>query len=79
MTVYELIQALAQFKPDTEVDFHVSATFDTDVEAEFDRENESDVQKVTVEAEFDEDVDFEDISDNESSRWRPDITINLTY
>ena len=36
MKVYELIQELSQYKADTEVEFHVKATFDTDVEAEFD-------------------------------------------
>ena len=34
MKVYELIQELSQYKADTEVEFHVKATFDTDVEAE---------------------------------------------
>lgn len=79
MKVYELIQELSQYKADTEVEFHVKATFDTDVEAEFDRGNEKDTQEVTVTAEFDEDVDFDDIEDNESSRWHPCITINLEY
>lgn len=79
MKVYELIQELSQYKADTEVEFHVKATFDTDVEAEFDRDNENDTQEVTVTAEFDEDVDFDDITDNESSRWHPCITINLEY
>ena len=79
MKVYELIQELSQYKADTEVEFHVKATFDTDVEAEFDRDNEKDMQGVTVTAEFDEDVDFDDITDNESSRYHPNITINLEY
>lgn len=79
MKVYELIQELSQYKADTEVGFHVKATFDTDVEAEFDRDNENDTQEVTVTAEFDEDVDFDDITDNESSRYHPNITINLEY
>ena len=48
MKVYELIQELSQYKADTEVEFHVNARFDTDVEAEFDRDNESDTQDVTV-------------------------------
>ena len=79
MKVYELIQELSQYKADTEVEFHVKATFDTDVEAEFDRDNENDTQEVTVTAEFDEDVDFDDIEDNESSILHPCITINLEY
>ena len=79
MKVYELIQELSQYKADTEVEFHVKATFDTDVEAEFDRDNESDTQDVTVTAEFDEDVSFDDIEDNERSRIHPNITINLEY
>lgn len=79
MKVYELIQELSQYKADTEVEFHVKATFDTDVEAEFDRGNEKDTQEVTVTAEFDEDVYFDDITDNERSGFRPNITINLEY
>lgn len=31
MTVYELIQELAQFEPDIPVDFHVKTEFDEDV------------------------------------------------
>ena len=49
------------------------------MEAEFDRDNESDTQDVTVTAKFDEDVDFDDIEDNESRRYYPNITINLEY
>lgn len=79
MTVYELIQELSKFDADTEVEFHVHAEFNTDVEAEFDRENEDDTQEVTVTAEFDEDVDFYEINDNEGRIYRPSITINLEY
>lgn len=79
MKVYDLIQELSQYKADTEVEFHVKATFDTDVEAEFDRDNENDKQDVTVTAEFDEGVAFDDITDNESSIYHPNITINLEY
>ena len=79
MRVYELIQELSRFKADTEVKFHVKAKFDTDVQAEFDRENEDDVQDVTVDVEFDEDVNFEDIEDNERNIYIPEITINLEY
>lgn len=80
MTVYELIQELSQFDADTEVEFHVNAEFNTDVEAEFDRNDENDIQEVTVTAEFDEDVGFYDISDYESFKYGdPHIQINLTY
>lgn len=79
MKVYELIQELSQFKADTDVEFHVKAKFDTDVEAEFDRDNVNDTQEVTVTAEFDEDVDFDEIEDNERSIYHPNITINLEY
>lgn len=79
MKVYELIQELSRFEADTEVKFHVKAKFDTDVQAEFDRENEDDVQDVTVDVEFDEDVNFEDIEDNERNIYIPEITINLEY
>lgn len=79
MTVYELIQELAQYKADTEVKFHVKAKMDMDVKATFDRDNEDDEQEVTVEADIDEDFDFNDITDNERSIYHPDITINLEY
>ena len=79
MTVYELIQELSQYKSDTEVIFKVYAEFDTDVEAEFDREDENDIQEVTVTAGFDNNVDFNDISDHERERYRPYIEINLEY
>ena len=80
MTVYELIQELAKYNPDTRVDFHVIAEFETDVEAEFNREIEDDIQEVTVDAKFDDDVDFEDIDDHESNRsGEKYIQINLSY
>ena len=79
MTVYELIQKLSNYNADTEVRFKVSAKFDTDVEAEFDREDENDIQEVTVTAKFDDNVNFDDISDHERNRYRPYIEINLKY
>lgn len=79
MTVYELMQELSRFSADTEVEFHVKADFDTDVDAEFDRYNEDDVQTVTVTAGFDEDVNYDGIKDNEASRFKPNITIELVY
>ena len=79
MTVYELIQELSRFSADTEAEFHVKADFDTDIEAEFDRDNEDDVQTVTVTAGFDEDVNYDGIKDNEASRHKPNITIELVY
>lgn len=80
MTVYELIQELTKYNPDTRVDFHVIAEFETDVKAEFNREIEDDIQEVTVDAEFDDDVDFEDIDDHENNRFGEKyIQINLSY
>lgn len=84
MKVYELIQELSQYNADTEVEFHCKAVYDTDVEAEFDRENENDVQEVTVTATFDDDVDFDDIDDHESIDRRTlqkesYIVVNLSY
>ena len=79
MTVYELIQELSNYNADTEVRFKVNAEFNTDVEAEFDREDENDIQTVTTIAEFDDNVDFNDISDHERDRYRPYIEINLEY
>lgn len=79
MTVYEMIQELSNYKADTEVTFHVNAEFSTDVEAEFDRENLSDVQGVTINANFDEYVDFGGIISRESKPTYRDIIIHLTY
>lgn len=79
MKVYELIQELAQYKADTEVNFHVKAKMDVDTKATFDRENEDDEQDVTVEADIDEDFEFDDITDNERRSFRPNIIINLEY
>ena len=80
MTVYELIQELTKYNPDTRVDFHVIAEFEADVKAEFNREIEDDIQEVTVDAEFDGDVDFEDIDDHENNRFGEKyIQINLSY
>lgn len=78
MTVYELIQELSNYSPDTIVDFHVIAEFETDVEAEFNRESEDDIQEVTVDAKFDDEVEFDEIEDHERER-RKYIQINLTY
>lgn len=84
MKVYELIQELSRYNADTEVKFHCNAEYDTDVEAEFDRGNENDVQEVTVTATFDDDVDFDDIDDHESIDRRTlqkesYIVVNLSY
>jgi hypothetical protein len=76
MTVYELIQRLTKYEGDTEVGFHVQAEFSTDVEAEFDREDENNTQKVTVDAIFDEDVDLTTLMILENKRY---IVINLEY
>jgi len=79
MKVYELIQELTQYNPNTEVDFHVKADLDVNVEATFDRSNENDTQDVTVTARIDDDFSFDDIEDNERFRYHPNITINLEY
>ena len=79
MQVYELIQELTRFKPDTEVEFYVKGKIDVDTEAEFDRENENDVQDVTVTAEIDDYFSFDDIDDNENRTYKKNIEINLSY
>lgn len=80
MTVYELIQELARYKPDTQVRFRVEAEFDADVEAEFDRTDENDKQNVTVTAKFDEEVNYDDIYDHENLHYGvPHIRIDLKY
>lgn len=84
MKVYELIQELSRYNADTEVKFHCEAEYDTDVKAEFDRENEDDTQEVTVTTSFNDDVDFDGIDDYEETHKRtrrkdPFIVINLSY
>lgn len=81
MDVYELIQELTRFNPDTEVKFHIAdSKFTCDTEAEFDRTNENDTQEVTVDVEIDEDLEFEEIRDYENQRYRkPYIQIDLKY
>lgn len=78
MRVYELIQELSRYSADTEVKFHVNAKYSTDIEAEFDRDSEDDVQEVIVDVEFDDDVEIEEIDDRENKVFR-DIVINLKY
>ena len=79
MKVYELIQELSKYGADTDVDFHLIAKFDADVDAHFDRNDENDTQNITVEASFDDDVDFDNIDDHENNRGRKYIQVNLTY
>lgn len=79
MTVYDLIQELSQYNADTEVEFHCKAVYDTDVEAEFDRDDEDDIQEVTVSAEFDEDVSCDGIHECKSVIGTPHIVIDLKY
>lgn len=78
MRVYQLIQELSRYSADTEVKFHVKAEYSTDIEAQFDRESEDDVQEVIVDVEFDDDVEIEEIEDRENRAFR-DIVINLKY
>lgn len=59
MTVYELIQELSKYNADDEVEFHVKAKYSDYIEAEFDRDNEDDIQEVTVDLDFDEDVEYD--------------------
>lgn len=78
MKVYELIQELAQFDANDKVNFRVKAKFDTDVIAEFNRDDENDEQEVTVMAEFNDYVDFNEIVP--STRYNQDeIIIDLEY
>lgn len=79
MTVYELIQELSQYSADTEVEFHCEAVYDTDVEAEFNRNYDDDIQEVTVSAEFDEDVSYDGIQECKLIRGTQYIVINLKY
>ena len=72
MTVYEMIQELSKYNADDEVEFHVKATYSADVEVEFDKDNENDVQEVTVDTEFDEDVEYDGAR---QSYWDKNIVI----
>lgn len=78
MRVYELIQELSKYGADTEVKFHVNAKYSTDIEVEFDRDIEDDVQEVITDVEFDDDVEIGEIEDRENKVFR-DIVINLKY
>ncbi len=77
MKVYELIQELTRYNADDEVQFHVTAKYSADVEAEFDREDENDTQDVTVDVEFDEDVEFENMSNPYYDKYK--VVIDLKY
>lgn len=72
MTVYELIQELANHNADKEIEFRFEAKFDTDVKAEFDRDSEDDIQEVTVEASFDDTIEYYDLDDD---RWNKNKVI----
>lgn len=79
MTVYDLIQELSQYSADIEVEFHCKAVYDTDVEAEFDREDENDTQEVAVTASFDDDVTYDGIHGCKLVIGTPRIVIDLKY
>lgn len=77
MTVYEMIQELSKYSADDEVIFHVRANYSVDIEAEFDRNNENDVQEVTVDTEFNEDVEYDGTM---QSYWdKNKVVIDLKY
>lgn len=76
MTVYELIQELSQFKPDTEVVFDFKGTFDADMEATVDLEGEEE-QAVSGEVVFDDIVSFDEIDDKEI--YHNKVVIKLEY
>lgn len=58
MTVYELIQELAQYDADAEIKFNVKGNLDFDTVVEFDRENEDNEQNVTVNVDLDDRFEF---------------------
>lgn len=76
MKVYEMIQELAQFKPDTEVVFDFNGTFDADMEATVDLEGEEE-QTVSGEVDFDDRLSFDEIEDKE--RYYNQAVIKLEY
>lgn len=77
MTVYEMIQELSKYNADDEVEFHVKANYSANVEAEFDRDNENDVQEVDFDMVFDEDVEYDGAR---QSYWnKHKVVIDLKY
>lgn len=78
MTVYELIQELAQYDADAEIKFNVKGNLDFDTVAEFDRESEDDEQNVTVNVDLDDRFEFARTKD--WTRTKPKIVeIQLEY
>lgn len=75
MTVYELIQELAKYDANAKVAVHAKFDYSFDVEAEFDRENEDDVQEVTVDAEFDDELNLADVKCN----YYGGVVLSLDY
>ncbi len=56
MTVYELIQELAQYDADDEIEFRAELEFDCDVDVDLGGE-----ETQTVEAEFDDTVSLDEV------------------
>lgn len=77
MTVYELIQELSKYNADDEVEFHVKTKYSDYIEAEFDRDNEDDIQEVIVDLDFDEDVEYDGMM---QKYWdKHTVVIDLKY
>lgn len=78
VTVYELMQELSKYNADDKVEFHLKDTFPLDVKAEFDRNNENDVQEVTVDADIDEDFSYDGVRLDAYGNFRR-VYIDLAY
>lgn len=76
MTVYDLIQKLSQFNADSEIDFHIIAEYLADVRAYFYRDNENDIQDISINVKIDDNVDFDNVKEYP---YNKDVRLNLIY
>lgn len=79
MTVYELIQDLAHYNPDSEVIFNAKFKFDTEVTVEVQRGEEYSDEKYDAEAEFDGDLEIDSIDSKRNYRNQTEVIISLEY
>ena len=74
MTVYKLIQELAQWNADAEVIFDAKIEYFDNFPATFDRDDENDEQDVLVDINFRDCLEFDEIRDSFD-----EVTIKLCY
>lgn len=74
MTVYKLIQELAQCNANAEVIFDAKIEYSDNLPATFDRDDENDEQDVLVDINFRDCLEFDEIRDS-----LDEVTIKLCY